>query len=172
MRLLQTGSADLFSYVDFDEARAILEDLAPADLTEAVRTDLADRRRFLEQSEGKRAASSIPWDTYDAAAEDLRSADSRRAAARTLLEFNATQGFVALQPSTKKKLEALLRDRTITSATGSLEELLISRYFLPQVTPSPYINSAGSRSGDYPPSRTAALRILVTASATLRSREY
>jgi hypothetical protein len=48
MRLLQTSSPDLFSYVDFDEARAILEDVAPADLTEAVRADLADRRRFLE----------------------------------------------------------------------------------------------------------------------------
>jgi hypothetical protein len=114
----------------------------------------------------------VPWEVYEAAAEDLRSADSRRAAARTLLEFNATQAFQALQPSTKKKLEALLRDRTISSAANSLEELLIRGIAALQSPLRRIALPASSLPPPAPTSRTSALRILVAASATLRLRDF
>ncbi|MSO37870.1 MAG: ATP-binding protein [Acidimicrobiia bacterium] len=172
MRLLQTANAGIFSFIDFDEARTILEDSAPTDLTEAVRTDLNDRRRALQHSGGKRAASEIPWESYEAAAEDLRAADVRKAAARTLLEFNVSQDFQALQPTTKKKLEAMLRDRSLSSAHASLEELLVrgilglqSRLARISLFPAFVVPLA-------PSSRTSALRMLVVAAATMRLRDY
>jgi hypothetical protein len=170
MRLLQTGNRDIFAYLDFDEARSIIEDIAPADLTTSVRTDLADRRRSLYQVAGADAVAEIPWETYNGIAEDLGAAEARKDAAKTLLEFNVSQDFHALQPSTRKKLEAILRDRSLASYHDSIEELLLRgiaglQFQLKRVSVPP---SVGIPIG--PTSRSSAQRMLVLAVASMRLR--
>jgi hypothetical protein len=172
MRLMQSGSSDIFSYLDFDEARAILDDVAPADLTESVRLDLTDYRRGLQQASGTKAAADLPWDQYFTAAEELRAADERKEAASTLLEFNVSQHFQALQPATKKKLEGLLRDRAIASSRHSLEELLIRAVTGLQSTLTKISLPLNFVVPEQPRSRSAALRMLVVAAASLRVKEF
>ena len=80
MTLLQSGSDELLSHLQFDEAREVLEQ-RPQELATRVATELDDYRRSLDPNS---QAAALPWDTYRKRAESLRRRSHQRDAAREL----------------------------------------------------------------------------------------
>jgi hypothetical protein len=165
MELLQSGSNELLSFVTFDEAKEILERQIP-DLSQKVLQELDDYQRVRADAPG---APEVRWEHYRERAGALRRTDTRRDAARDLLEFDAAEGRAVFQRATRKKLEGLLRDRVIRSSARSCPEagLIRAVLALPSrlteivvLSPQPPSPSAVSR--------TAALQKLLFAAARLR----
>jgi hypothetical protein len=125
MALLESGSDDLLGMVTFDEAREILA-AGPKGLSAQVKAELRDYERRL-RSERRSDASLLPWADYRLAADNLDRAADRRDAATTLLAFDATEGEAPFTSETRRKLRALLRDRTIRATPGSAPEVGLAR---------------------------------------------
>jgi len=125
MTLLESGSEQLLSLVTYDEAREILSSGSKG-LPAVVKAELADYRRQL-RDEGRSWADALPWDDYEASADSLDRAAERRAGAANLLSFDASEKDRALTASTRRKLAALLRDRSIRATPGSALEVGLAR---------------------------------------------
>lgn len=167
MELLQQGSDELLSILAFDEARDIL---APQqqDFSVVVRLELEDYRRARSETGG--SADDLPWGRYEHEAEALRRPDDRRAAAVELLGFDDAEDRAVFQRPTRKRLERLLKDRSINASSPSCPELALLRAALALegglrrvqlVRPDPPAPDAS-------PSRASAARALSIACARVR----
>lgn len=125
MELLESGSDDVLRFVSYDEAREILT-AGPKQLSAQVRQALADHRRRLT-TEDRDAAEAVPWQDYRAAGDALDRVADRKQAAMELLDFDAAEGERVFLTDTRRKLQALLRDRTISAAAGSALEAGLAR---------------------------------------------
>lgn len=125
MSLLQSGSDDLLSFLSFDDAREILT-AGQKGLPAQLRQELADYRRELQRSDPGSAAA-IPWDDYRNSADALERANERKDAARSLLSFDLSEGEAVFLAATRRKLQALLRDRSISATPGSAPEVGIAK---------------------------------------------
>lgn len=163
MRLLGTNDPAVYRYLDFDEARTILEDPTP-DLPQAVRIALGDFRRA--------HGGAAPWQEYENAADDLKRGDQRREAAEALLAFDASHGGWVFDRPLRKKVENLLRDKSLSSSPqhDNLEELF-ARGIANLASRLARIDVPGAPLPDKVRSRAEAQRVLVAATATLRIRE-
>jgi len=160
MRLLGTSDPGLYEYLDFDEARSILEDHTP-DLPESVRLALGDFRRAYN--------GDVPWQEYENAADNLKRGDQRREAAEALIAFDDSCGRRVFDPPLRKKLENLRKDKTLSSSPqhDNLEEMFVqgianlsSRLVRIEVLGAPLPEKVGSRA--------EAQRVLVAAAAAMR----
>lgn len=154
MALLQSGSDDLLSRLQFDEAREILEQ-RPQDLAALVAAELDGYRRKLDWSS---SAAALPWDSYARTAESLRHRGPRqRAAARDLCDLDDAQQRQVFVRRTRAKLERLLRDKAVNGSNPSCPEAalakaaqqlggLIQRVQVLAPTP-PSVNGRANRSG-------------------------
>jgi len=167
MELLQQGSDDLLSELAFDEAREIL-DRQQQDLSALVRQELDDFKRARRDIDPD--AADVPWEHYEHEADALRRPDDRRAAARELIGFDDAEDRNVFQNATRKKLERLLKDRSINASNPSCPELGLLRAALvldgglarvQLVRPEPPAEGAS-------PSRASAARALSIACARLR----
>lgn len=118
MALLQTGSDQLLSHVQFDEARDILEERSQ-DLPTRVRVQLDDYRRDHVDDP---AIRDLPWQSYRDEAENLRRSENRQQAARELLALDDGERRQVFARETRTKLERLLRDRALVASTPSSPE--------------------------------------------------
>lgn len=125
MELLESGSDDLLRFVTYDEAREILT-AGSKQLSGQVRQALQDYRRGLQQRD-QDAADAVPWQEYHAAADALDRVADRRAAAVELLDFDAAEREEVFLADTRRKLQALLRDRAVAAAPGSALEAGLAR---------------------------------------------
>jgi hypothetical protein len=125
MELLESGSDEVLRFVSYDEAREILT-AGPKQLSAQVRQALVDHRRRLT-AEDPESAAAIPWQDYRAAAEALDRVADRKQAATNLLDFDAAEGERVFLPDTRRKLQALLRDRAISGTPGSALEAGLAR---------------------------------------------
>lgn len=165
MTLLQSGSDDLLSRLQYDEAREILEQKSQ-DLVGLVATALADYRRGLPP-EGQAAA--LPWDSYERRAQALRRGAEQRPAAQDLLDLDDAQQRLIFARPLRAKLERLLRDKAISGSAPSCPEAALVRAVqqlggsidrVEVLGPIPPTERARNRSG--------AARVLTMASARLR----
>lgn len=122
MEMLENGDDRILVAVSYDEAREILSETSKglaAQTTEALqyysRTLQPDRRE------------QIPFDVYLAEANRLEEFESRRAAARSLLGFDAVEGGAVFEPALRRRLSALLRERRIDATPGSCPEVGLAR---------------------------------------------
>jgi hypothetical protein len=111
MRMLQDGDDALLAELTFDEAREILERKQQLKLHEIVAQELDDYRR--QREAGEDGPPPVPWDRYRHAAQNLTYPDHRQQAAVDLLAFDDSEQRQCFGTSTRKKLERLLKDRTI-----------------------------------------------------------
>ena len=118
MALLQSGSDELLRFVTFDEAREILEERS-LDLAATVELELADYRRAHPDNRG---IQDLPWQNYFDHARKLRKLDTRRDSATALLTLDDGENKRVFQTSTRRKLEQLLRDRSISATSPSCPE--------------------------------------------------
>lgn len=118
MELLQSGSDELLRYVTFDEAREILEERS-LDLASTVERELADYQRA---HPGNRGIQDLPWQSYFDHARKLRRPDTRRDSALALLTLDDGENKRVFQSSTRRKLERLLRDHSISATSPSCPE--------------------------------------------------
>ena len=123
MALLQSGSDELLRFVTFDEAREILEERS-LDLTSTVELELADYRRA---HPGNRGIQDLPWQSYSDYARKLRRLDTRRDSATSLLTLDDGENKRVFQTGTRRKLERLLRDRSISATSPSCPEAALVR---------------------------------------------
>lgn len=167
MAQLQTGSADLLRMLRFDEAREIFEQ-RPQNLAETVRQEMDVFRSGLDA--GSQAAS-LPWDTYERRAEELRRGSSQRDAAQELCDLDDAQQQQVFTRPTRRKLERLLRDRAVNGSSPSCPEAAIVRAAqqlggmverVQVLSPQPPASPAAASN------RTGAGRILTLACARLR----
>lgn len=128
MSLLEAGSDDLLSFVTLDEAREILASTKEG-LGTAVKRELADFRRALSR-EDESAASAVPWTQYEASADALERAADRKDAARDLIGFDLANNGRVFDARTRRQLQVLLRDRSITATPGSAVEVGIAQALL------------------------------------------
>lgn len=165
MTLLQSGSDDLLSRLQYDEAREILEQKSQ-DLVALVATALADYRGGLPP-EGQAAA--LPWDSYERRAQALRRGADQRPAAQELLDLDDAQQRRIFARPLRAKLERLLRDKAISGSTPSCPEAALVRAAqqlggtidrVEVLGPIPPAGRARNRSG--------AARVLTMACARLR----
>jgi len=122
MEMLENGDDRILFAVSYDEAREILSETSKglaAQTTEA----LQDYTRTLQPGR----LEQIPIDVYLAEANRLDEVESRRAAARTLLEFDAVEGGAVFEPTLRRRLSALLRERRIDATPGSCPEAGLAR---------------------------------------------
>lgn len=122
MTLLEAGSDELLAFVSYEEAKEILTKSTKG-LSSQVREEMSDYRRTLSQD----LQASIPWNDYANATDRLERSQDQKDAARTLLEFDASESENIFQATTRRKLRNLLRDRVITSSIGSAPEVEIAR---------------------------------------------
>lgn len=123
MAQLQSGSPELLSTVQFDEALEIFEQ-RPKGLPETVRQEMHDFRTRL--SPGSQA-EALPWATYERRADQLRGADQREAA-QELCELDDAQQKTVFTPKTRRQLERLiLRNRSLNASKPSCPEAALVR---------------------------------------------
>ena len=119
MAQLQSGSPQLLTTVQFDEAREIFEQ-RPKGLPETVRQEMHDFQIRLPQGSQARA---LPWGAYERRAEQLRGADQRDAA-QELCELDDAQQKTVFTPKTRRQLERLiLRNRSLNASKPSCPKL-------------------------------------------------
>jgi hypothetical protein len=118
MELLQSGSDELLRFVTFDEAREILEERS-FDLSSAAGQELADYQRAHPDNRG---IQDLPWPGYFDHCRKLRRPDTRRDSALALLTLDDGENKRVFQTSTRRKLERLLRDRSISASSPSCPE--------------------------------------------------
>jgi len=123
MAQLQSGSPELLTTVQFDEAREIFEQ-RPKGLPETVREEMHDFQIRLPPGS---QAKALPWGTYERRAEQLRGADQREAA-EELCELDDAQQLTLFTPKTRRQLERLiLRNRSINASKPSCPEAALVR---------------------------------------------
>lgn len=123
MAQLQSGSPELLTTVQFDEAREIFEQ-RPKGLPETVRQEMHDFQ--IRLSPGSQA-EALPWGTYERRAEQLRGA-GQRDAAQALCELDDAQQKTVFTPKTRRQLERLiLRNRSLNASNPSCPEAALVR---------------------------------------------
>ena len=128
MHLLESGGDEILELITFDEAREILATVKKG-LSQEVRAQIQDHRRDLLITDPERV-TSIPWDAYTAYCQKLDRSAERQQAAREILAFNGTENSSVLTAETRKRLESLLRDRTVNASPGSNVEVGIAKGIL------------------------------------------
>lgn len=123
MTMLQSGSDELLTRLQYDEAREILEQ-RPQDLAKRVATELEDYRRELDPNS---QAAALPWDTYNRRAEELRRGPQQRDAARELCDLDDAQQRRVFARPTRRKLERLLRDKAVNGSSPSCPEAALTK---------------------------------------------
>jgi hypothetical protein len=122
VRLLHTGDQQIWRFIDYDEAKDILEGTVP-DLVTAVLTELSDWKIALEK-EADSQADDVAWDEFRDHARALRRGEEKRGAANALLALDRSNNGGVFQDKTRRKLVSLLKDRSIAS-DGCPEELFV-----------------------------------------------
>jgi hypothetical protein len=123
MTQLQSGSPELLTTVQFDEAREIFEQ-RPKGLPETVRQEMHDFQ--IRLSPGSQA-NALPWGTYERRADQLGGADQRDAA-QELCELDDAQQKTVFTPKTRRQLERLiLRNRSLNASKPSCPEAALVR---------------------------------------------
>lgn len=165
MTLLQSGSNELLSRLQYDEAREVLEQKSQ-DLVGLVATALSDYQRRLPP-EGQAAA--LPWDAYERRAQALRRGADQRPAAQDLLDLDDAQQRRIFARPLRAKLERLLRDKAISGSAPSCPEAALVRATQQLAGTIDRVEVLGP----FPPTgrshnRSGAARVLTMACARLR----
>lgn len=166
MELLESGSDEVLRFASYDEAREILT-AGPKQLSAQVRQALVDHRRRLT-AESRDAADAIPWQDYRAAADALDRVADRKQGATDLLDFDAAEGERVFLAETRRKLQALLRDRSISGTAGSALEAALARAIRSLGAVPERITLVDPHPPVHPSSQTAAREWLTLAAARLR----
>ncbi|WP_376964144.1 hypothetical protein ABNQ39_26695 [Azospirillum sp. A26] len=167
VRLLQTESESRLQYLAFEEAKSVLDNYVP-DLTDQVIQETKDYQRELaSHPDGEDLIREVPWDDYMDLARSLKSAEEKKDAARGLLEFDRAHDSKVFQKPTKKKLESLVRERSIAATSDCLEDLLV-RGALALESPVRRISLIAPFPPDKGDTRAAAQKLAVLACASFR----
>lgn len=118
VQMLSNGTDALLSALTFERAKAVLEEPPPSELPDAVRAEL---RRFGGALESDEDAVAVG--RYVQLADDLVDSTKSKALARDLLEYDARNDEQVLTQPTRRRVQALLRERRVT--TAAIEEGLI-----------------------------------------------
>jgi hypothetical protein len=165
MTLLGSGSDQILDFVPFDEAKEIFEQRVQ-DLSAQVMQELQDFQNTLRVASAS-AAESIAWETYVDLARALRRVEDRKAAASELLQFDEIHEHAALQRSTRRKLEGLLRDRQVVAPRSCPEAALVKAVLNLGVVPT-QIRLVSPLPPESASSRTAARSALSVALVRFR----
>lgn len=122
MEMLENGDHGILTAVSYDEAREILTETKRG-LIAQVEEALTDYVR----SRGSDEADQIPINSYLEEARLLDSDETRRPAARRLLDFDESQGGSVFEPALRRRLVALLRERRVDATVGSCPEVGIAK---------------------------------------------
>ena len=167
MAQLEAGNSGLLTTLWFNEAEEIFEQRAK-NISQLVRQEMESFR--LRQVPGSQA-EGLPWNAYETKADDLRRTAERQDASIELCALDDSLDRVLFTESTRKKLERLQRDKSVSGSRHSSPEAAI-------------VDAAQQLGGlidevevVYPPlpgigstaiTRTSAGRILTLACARLR----
>ena len=163
MEMLENGADDVLVAVSYDEAREILVETRKGLASQTIEA-LKDFVTTLPPDR----AEQIPLDVYIDEAKLLEQVDDRRAAAQTLLAFDTAEGGAAFDPTLRRRLSALLRERRFDATPGSCPEVGLARAILAIGSPPDAIDVIEPSHDDDPTGARQARDQLTLAIARMR----